>query len=48
MQLSEVQEVSESRSVETVFHEVGSRSEKWLILQGQHDAIIEEIIASIP
>jgi hypothetical protein len=36
--------MQEQRSSEEIFHEVGPRSEKWLIRQGAHDAIAEEVI----
>ena len=44
LQLSSLQEMQEQRSSEEIFHEVGPRSEKWLIMLGAHDAIAEEVI----
>jgi hypothetical protein len=47
LQLSSLQEMQEQTSSEEVFHEVGSRTQKWLINQGKHDAIAEEVIELI-
>lgn len=47
VQLPEMPKVQEQRSSKEVFHEVGARSEKWLKLQGLHDAIAEEVIEII-